>query len=123
MGKNNFDEDNFAGVCDNECPNASSDLSVSHEDLTFDPKSDSVKEYVFIEASSSPHRPLCSANCNESICDEDTPCSLFSSSDELSQGSEVVHDEIENNQNIEYFSHPLSSLLLHEDNSSNQLAH
>jgi len=41
----------------------------------------------------------------------------------LTQDSEVVHDENENNQNTENSSHPSSSLLLHEDNSSNQLSH
>ena len=39
----------------------------------------------------------------------------------MTQGSEVVHDEVENNLITERTSHSLSSLLFHEDNSSNQL--
>lgn len=69
---------------------------------------------------------MCPTIHNASMCIRDTPCYLTSSSNELyprlTQGSEVVHDEVENSLIIERISHSLSSLLLHEDNSSSQLA-
>jgi len=40
----------------------------------------------------------------------------------LTQGSEAIHDKIENSLITECSSHSPSSLLLHEDDSSNQLA-
>jgi len=73
-----------------------------------------------METSSSSHYPLCATVCNASNCDEDTPFSLSSSYDELNsqltQGSEVIHDEKRNNQIIEHPFYPSSFLVLHEDN-------
>lgn len=39
----------------------------------------------------------------------------------MTQGSESIHDEVENSLITECSSHSLSSLCVHEDNSSNQL--
>lgn len=81
-------------------PSAPFDLSVyreyfSLEDL--DLKYNSIWENVLMETSSSPHYPLNSIVCNASNFEEDSPCSLNRSSNELGfempQGSEVVHDE------------------------------
>jgi len=70
---------------------------------------------------------MCPKIRNTSTCDEDTSCSSFFASDELSpwltQGSEVVNDETENNQIIESPSHPSSTLILHEGNYSNRISH
>ena len=103
-----------ASICHDKCPSTSCDLDFPL-----------VKEYFHIETSSSPHFPTCPTIQNTSTCIRDTPFSLTSSSDDLSpqltQGSEVVHDEVENNLIIERTSHSQSSLLLHEDNSSSQL--
>jgi len=41
----------------------------------------------------------------------------------LTQGGEIIHDANENNQIIEYSFRPSSSLVLIENNYSNQLAH
>lgn len=41
----------------------------------------------------------------------------------MTQGGEIVHDENEKKQIMEYSIYPSSFLLLHEDNSLNQLAH
>lgn len=82
---------------------------------------------MLIETSSSSHYTLCSTIYDASTCDEDTPWSLSSSSNELSsqltQGNDIIHDANENNQIIEYSFHLSSSLLLHEYKSSNKLAH
>jgi len=73
-----------------------------------------VKEYVHIKTSSSIHLPMCPTIHNESTCIRDIPCSLVSSSNELSpqlkQGSDVFHDKIENSIIIERTSHSPSSL-------------
>lgn len=114
-------------VFHDECPITSLNISVSNEYFNLDLESILVKEYVHIKTSSSPHYPLYLTICNPSTCDEDTPCSWVSSFDEVSPwltlGGEVVHDEIENYKIIENPSHPSSYLLLHEDNSSNNLSH
>lgn len=92
-----------------------------------DLESDSIKEYVLIKILSSSHYPLCSTICDASTLDEDTPFSSSYSYDELSsqltQGSEVSHNEKENNQIIVYPLYSLSFSILHEDSSSNHLAH
>ena len=97
LGNNHSDEDDFVDACDHECLGASSDLSVSHEDFTLDLESDSVKEDVLIETSSSSHYPLCSSLYDASTCDRDTPCPSIFSSDELTsqltQGGDIIHDE------------------------------
>ncbi len=71
-----------ASVCCDEHPITSCDMFFSHvhsnSDLEFPP----VKEDVHIKTSSSPHLPMCPTIQNAS--DEDTPCSLSSSYDELS---------------------------------------
>lgn len=63
------------------------------------------------------HYPLRSTIYATSTCDEDAPCSSSSSSGELTsqftQGSEVIHNEKENNQIIEYHLHSLLSLVFH----------
>lgn len=70
---------------------------------------------------------MCSTVCNASTCDRGNPCSSSSLSDELNyqltQGSEIIDDENEHNQIINYSIHPSSYFLLHEDNSSNQISH
>ena len=75
-----------------------------------------------METSSLPHYPFCSSICNASICNEGTPCSLCSSSNELDfqlkQGSEVIHDEEEGDQLIKDPFHSLSFPIAHEENSS-----
>jgi len=79
-----------------------------------------VKEDVHIETSFASHLLVYPTIHSASTCSWDTPCSLTSSSDELSppltQGSEVVHDE--NSFNAQDSSHSSSSCMLHEDNSS-----
>lgn len=127
LGIDHSNDDDSIDVCHDEFPSTSYDLSISHEYFNLDLESGYVKEYFHIETSFSPHYPLCPIVCNKYTCDRDNPCSLVSSSNELSpqltQGSEVVHGEIENSQIIEYPSHSSSSLILHEDNSSNHLSH
>lgn len=126
LGNNQFDDDNFVDVCDDEFPSAPVDLSVSHEKINLknlDMESISVEENALIETYSFSHYPLFSLVYNESTCDEDNPCSSISSSykltSQLTQGSEIVHDERENNQIIENSFYHVSSLILHEDKSSN----
>lgn len=85
-------------------------------------ESNSIKDDVFIENSTSPHYPSCSTFCNV-----DTPFSPDSSSNELDfelmQGSDIIHDQEEGNEIIKYPFHPLSFLILHEENSAIQLTH
>lgn len=99
----------------------------SHEDSNSDIQCAHVKEDVHIETSSPPHFHLCPNIHNASTYRGDAPCSLASSSDELSpqltQDGEAFHDKIENILITQDSSHPSSSLMLHEDNSSNKLAH
>ena len=127
LGGSHPNDDNSISICHDERPSKSCDLLVSHEYFNLDLEFASVKEDVPIETSPSPHVPLCPTIQNTSTCNKDTPCSLSYSSNELSprltQGSEVVHDEFENSQIAENSSHPSSYLLLHEDNSPNQLSH
>jgi len=126
LDNNHSNDDDFIDLRNHKCPGVSTNLLVSHEDFNLDPESDSVKG-VLIETSSSSRYPLCTTICDTSTCDKDTPCYLSSSSNELSsqlkQGSQIIHDANENNQMIKYSFHPSSSLPLHEDNSSNKLAH
>ena len=68
---NHSNDDDFIDECDYECPGATTDPLVSYEDFTLDWESDSVKENVFIETSSSSHYPLCSSICDASTCDGD----------------------------------------------------
>lgn len=84
LGNNSFDDDDSVDVCDHKSPGVSSNLLVSHEYFNLDPESNSIKEDVLIETSSSSHYPLCSIIYDASTCDQDTPCSLISSSIELS---------------------------------------
>jgi len=130
LGNNHFDDDDFVDVCDDECPSDPVDLSVSHENFNLkylDLESVLVEENALIETPSLSLYPLWSLVYDASTFDEDTLCSSNSSlhelTSQLTQGSEVVHDERENNQIIEYPFHPISSLVLHQDNSLNQLAH
>lgn len=127
LGNNHSDENDFVDVCVDECLSAPSYLSVSHEYFNLDLESDLFKDDVHIETSSSSHYPLRSVVCDASTYDKDTPCSLGSSSDDLysrlTQGGDIFHDEIENNQIIVYCSHPSPSLLFHEGTSSNYFSH
>lgn len=83
-----------------------------------------VKVDNHIEASSTPHFPACPIIHNASACIRDTTRSLTSSSYDLSPqltlGNEFIHDE--NSLNAQDSSHLSSSCVLHEDNSSSQLA-
>lgn len=79
----------------------------------------SVKENVFIEASSVTHFSLCYILYMSFSLD--IPPNKKDS--ELSQGSEVIHDEKGNNQIIECPFYPLSFLVLHEENSSVHVTH
>jgi len=92
-----FNDDTCISICRDECPSTSYDLSVSHEDFILDLESSSVKEYPHIKTYSSPHYLIYPTIENMSTCDEDTSCSLVSTSNELCsrlrQGSEVVDDE------------------------------
>lgn len=130
LGNNNFDDDNYIDVSDDEFPSAQVDISVSHENFNLkylDLEFFSVKENALIKASSLSHYPFFSPICDARTCDEDTPCSSSSSAHELTsqftQGSEVFYDERENNHIIEYTFDPISSLVLYEDNSSNHITH
>jgi len=71
--------------------------------------------------------PLCPTIHNASIGSRDAPCSLASSSNELSpwltQDGEAIHDKIENSLITQDSSHPSSSLMLREDNLLIQLDH
>lgn len=71
----------------------------------------SIEENSLINTFSLSHYPLWSLVYDASTCNEDTPCSSSSSSHELTsqftQGSEVVHDERENNHDIEYPFHSI----------------
>lgn len=101
FGKNHPNDDDSIDVFNHEFPGASTNLLVSHEDFTFDLESNSVKEDVLIENSSSSHYPLCSTVYDSSTCNGDNPRSLSSSSNELysqfTQGDEIIHDVYENN--------------------------
>ncbi len=114
-----------AYICRDEHPNTSCDLLFSHEDSNSDQECASVKEDVHTKTSSSPHLPMCPTTHNASTRVRDTPRSLVSSSNYLypqfTQGSEVFRDEVENSLIIECSFDSPPSLLLHEDNSSNQL--
>jgi len=92
-----------------------------------DLESNSVKEDVLTETSSSSQYPLFSTVCDTSTCNGGTPCYLSLYYDELTsqlaQVGEIIHDANENNQIFEQSSQPSSSLHLHEEKSSNQLAH
>jgi len=127
LGNNQYDYHDSFDVWDEEGPSASANLLISHEDFNLYLKSNYVKEYVFIKTSYSSHCPFFSTICDASTCDRDTPCSSSSSSDELTsqstKGGEIIHDENEKNQTIEYYLHPSRYLLLHEDNSPNHLVH
>ena len=105
-----------ASLCYDKCPSTSGDLPFYHGNYNSDLECSPVKEEVHIETSSSPHLPVCPTIHNVSTCVKDTPHSLVSSSNELSpeltQGSEVFHDEIENSLITECTSHSPSSLLL-----------
>lgn len=61
-----------------------------------DLESNLVRVDVLMETSSSPYYPFCSTFCNALSCDEDTPCSPSSSSNELdfelTQASGIIHD-------------------------------
>ena len=80
-----------------------------------------------METPSSPHYPLCSTFCNALTCDGDTPFSSISSSNELNfeltQNSEVIHDEKEGMWLINYPFDSLSFPIFHEENSSIQVTH
>jgi len=112
-------------MCNDECPSTSCHLPFYHEDSNLYLERALVKEDIHIETSSSPHLPVCPTIRNTSTCIGDTPRSSVSLSDELSprvtQSSEVVHDEFENSPITEHTSHSLSSLCMHEDDTSNQL--
>ena len=98
---NNPNDDDFVYVCDDDSIYICDDefLSVRVDPSVSHPKSNSVKENVLIETSSSSHSPLCSPIFDAFIHDENTPCSSSSSSGELTsqlaQGGEDIHDERE----------------------------
>lgn len=100
------------------------DFLFSHEEINLDLEYASVKEYVHIQTSSSPHLPLCTIIHNASTCGKDTSCFLAPPSDELSprltKGNESLHDEVEKSLIIECSSHSPSYLRVHEDESSNK---
>lgn len=77
-------DDNSISICHEKFPSTSYDLSVSHEDFNLDLENGSVKEDVHIQTSYSRHYPLCPTIFNTSACGRDIPCSLVSSSNELS---------------------------------------
>lgn len=114
-------------VCDDGFPRAPLNFPISQEyfDLKYlDIEYVSIKEYVIMETSSSPHYPLCSTFCNATTCEEDTPCYSSSSSNELdsklTQGSKVIHD---GEEGIKYPSHSLSFPILHEEKISIKVTH
>jgi len=85
------------------------------------------QEDLLIGTSSSAYYRLCHVACNIISCDENIPCSLNIQSNELNfeliQGSEVIHDEEQNNEIID---HPFLSLqppVLHKDDSLVQVTH
>jgi len=86
-----------AFVCRDELPSTSFGLLSSHVHYNSDLECAPVKEDIHIEASSAPHLPMCPIIHSISTCVGDTPCSLASSSYDLSaqstQGNEFVHDE------------------------------
>jgi len=98
LDSNHPNDDKYIFVCHDEFPSTSYDISVPHEYFDLDLESTSIKEDVHIKNSPSPHYPLCPTIRNTSTYNEDTPSSFLSSSDVLSprltQGAEVVHDEI-----------------------------
>lgn len=57
LGSSHSSDDDSIYVCHDEFPSTSYDLSVSHGDFNLDLESSSVKEYVHIQSSSSPHYP------------------------------------------------------------------
>lgn len=123
-------DDDYVDVCNDEFPSEPANPSLPREYFYLkylDLESDSVNEYVVMKTSSLSHYPLCSTIFYVSTYEEDTPCYLSSSFDELTsqltQGSEVIHTEQENNQIIEYSFHPSSSPVFHDDSSSNQIFH
>jgi len=100
LGNHYSDNDVFVDVYGDECPSAPTNLLVSKE--YFDLKdlyleSNSVKEDILMESFSSVHYPLWPTIFNALTCEEDTPCSSSSSSNELNFGltqcSEVIHHE------------------------------
>lgn len=96
---NDSQSSNLGGTSCDERPSTSCDLSFSHDNSNPYLECVPVKEDINIETSSSPHFSVCPTIHNTSTCIRDTPCSLNSSSDDISsqltQGSEVFHDEFE----------------------------
>lgn len=127
LGNNHPGDDDCVYVFNHEFLGVLTDILVSHEDFDLDLESYLVEEHVITKTSSSSHYPVCSNIFDAFTCNIDTPWStIYSSNDLTSQlrlGGEIIHDENENNKIIEYSFHSLSSLLLHEENSSNELAH
>lgn len=100
LNNHHHDDSESIIVCDDVFPSTPFGISVLQEKIVskyIDIESDSYQEVVRFETSSSPHYPLCSIVCNSSTCEEDTPCSSSSLSNELdfelTQDSEVIHDE------------------------------
>lgn len=129
LGNQHPDHSDSIIVWDDVFPSAPTDILVPPDDfylIELDLDSDPAEENVLIKTSSSSHCSLWSPFCDASTCHEDTPCSLGYSfnvlTSQLAQGGEDIHDERENNQITKYPFNPSSSLVLHKDNYSNQLA-
>lgn len=74
-----------ASICCDEHPCTSCDLMFSHENSSSNLECAPVKEDICIETSFSRHLPIYPTIHNASTCVGDTPCSLSTSSNELSR--------------------------------------